>query len=753
MSMEQDALRYHRRPRPGKLSVVPAKPCETARELSLAYTPGVAAPILAVKQRPDDVYNYTSKGNLVAVVTNGTAVLGLGDVGPQAAKPVMEGKAVLFKKFADIDVFDIEVNQTDPKRFVETVAAIAPTFGGINLEDIKAPECFAIEQELAKRLDIPVFHDDQHGTAIIVGAALLNALELTGKDIAQIRVAVCGAGAAAQATMRFFTSLGVRPDNVLVADQGGVLYQGRTAGLNETHAPFLRETSKRTLAEIMDGADVFLGLSAANVVTQDMVRAMAESPIIFALANPDPEIDYHAAKQARSDAVVATGRSDCPNQVNNVLGFPFLFRGALDVRARHINQEMKIAAARAVAALAKEEVPETVRLAYGNGSFTFGPEYILPKPFDPRVLPRVAPAVAQAATATGVARRPLRDEERYRDSLKRRISPARNALHFVYLRARSRRMRIVFPEGDSERILQSVRIITQEGIAEPILLGDPDRIHACAEQHGLSLPSVPILDHPGDEKMDEMVEALLQLRARKGMTQTQARQLLRSRDYQGIMMVRGAQADGLLTGVTQPYTDAVRPILQCFDTREGARALGMYLLVFPEGVKFLSDTTLNIEPSAQELAQIAIQTADSVKRNFGIRPRVALLSFSNFGSCRHGSCRRAAEALEIVRRMRPALEIDGEMQADVALDEDKRAAHFPFCHLKQNANVLVCPNLDTANVAYKLLDKLTSCEAVGPILSGLTAAVDVCQLHASVESIVQMCAITAAKAQSLAKES
>ena len=750
--MEQDALRYHKKPRAGKLEVVSSKPCSTARDLSLTYTPGVAQVSLAIHKCPEDAYRYTTRGNLVAVVTNGTAVLGLGNVGPLAAKPVMEGKAVLFKKFADIDVFDIEVDQTDPKRFVDTIAAIAPTFGGINLEDIKAPECFAIEQELAKRLDIPVFHDDQHGTAIIVGAALLNALEITGKDIAQVRLAVCGAGAAAQATMRFFISLGLRPENILVADQGGVLYQGRTEGLNATHTPFLRETSKRTLAEIIDGADVFLGLSAANVVTEEMIRTMAHKPIIFALANPNPEIDYQRAKQTRPDAVVATGRSDYPNQVNNVLGFPFVFRGALDVRARCINQEMKIAAARAVAALAKEEVPETVRLAYGNASFTFGPEYILPKPFDPRVLPRVAPAVAQAATVTGVARRPLRNEERYRDSLKRRVSPARNALHFVYLRARSRPMRIVFPEGNSERILQAVRIITEEGIAQPILLGQPEYIHTCAEKHGLSLPSVPILDCPRDEEMNEMVQGLLKLRARKGMTQTQAQQLLHSREYQGIMMVRGGQADGLLTGVTQPYTDAIRPILQCFDTRQNARALGMYLLVFPDGVKFLSDTTLNIEPNAEELAQIAIQTADSVKRSFGIRPRVALLSFSNFGACRHSSCRRMVQALEIVRRKRPDLEIDGEMQADVALDEDKRAAHFPFCQLKQNANVLICPNLDTANVAYKLLDNLASCETVGPILSGLTAAVDVCQLHASVESIVQMCAITAAKAQSLVKK-
>ncbi|MEM7589302.1 MAG: NADP-dependent malic enzyme [Myxococcota bacterium] len=750
MTKQQDALRYHRKPRAGKLEVISSKPCSTARDLSLTYTPGVAEVSLAIHKRSEDSYRYTTRGNLVAVASNGTAVLGLGDVGPLAAKPVMEGKAVLFKKFADIDVFDLEIDQKDPKKLVEIIASLQPTFGGINLEDIKAPECFFVEQELTKRLSIPVFHDDQHGTAIIAGAALLNALEIANKEIGNITVAMSGAGAAAQSTMRFFVSLGVKAENIFAANRGGVLYEGRTQGVDASHKIFMRKTPKRTLADIVQKADVFVGLSAAGVLTAEMLKTMAKDPIVFALANPTPEIDYPTAKKARPDAIVATGRSDYPNQVNNVLCFPFIFRGALDVRASCINEEMKIAAARAIAALAKEEVPDTVRLAYSNASFSFGPDYILPKPFDPRVLTRVAPAVAQAAVDTGVAGEPLRDVSTYRDTLKRRVNPARNALQFIYIRARSRSMRIVFPEGDNERVLQAARILVEEGIAQPVLLGDPERIAQVADTMKLTLPPVEIVHHlKQKQQAQKMASELYEARQRKGVTKVQAQHLLRSRDYYAAMMLRRGDVDGLLAGASRSYIDSVRPLLQCVGTREGSRAMAMYMLAFRDGVKFLSDTTLNIDPTAQQLAQIALQTADSVRRNFGIRPRVAMLSFSNFGSSGHASCQKVAEAVQIVKEAQPDLEIDGEMQADVALDEEKRKAHFSFCALKKNANVLVCSNLDSANVAYKLIEKLTSCETVGPILVGMKAAANVCQLHCSVDSIVQLCAITAAKAQSL----
>ncbi|MEM7403453.1 MAG: NADP-dependent malic enzyme [Myxococcota bacterium] len=746
---KQDALRYHQQPRPGKLEVVSTKPCSTARDLSLTYTPGVGEVSLAIHKSPEDAYRYTTRGNLVAVVSNGTAVLGLGDIGPSAAKPVMEGKAVLFKKFADIDVFDLEIDEKDPHKLIDIVAALQPTFGGINLEDIKAPECFLIEQELTKRLSIPVFHDDQHGTAIIAGAALLNALEIANKKIGDITIAMSGAGAAAQATIRFFVSLGVKQENIFVANSGGVLYEGRTKGVDETHKIFMRNTPKRTLADIVQDADVFIGLSVAKALTPHMLSTMAKNPIVFALANPVPEIDYPTAKQTRPDAIVATGRSDYPNQVNNVLGFPFIFRGALDVRARCINEEMKIAAAHAIAALAKEEVPDTVRLAYGNTSFSFGPDYILPKPFDPRVLNRVAPAVAQAAVDTGVAAQPLHNET-YRDSLKRRVNPARNALQLIYIRARSRSTRIVFPEGDNERVLQAARILVEEGIAQPVLLGDPKRIAQVADTMKLTLPNIKIVHHlQQKEHAQQMANELYQMRQRKGVTQAQAQHLLRSRDYYAAMMLRRGEVDGFLAGASRSYVDSIRPILQCVGTRKGCRAMAMYMLAFRDGVKFLSDTTINIDPTAQQLAQIALQTADSVRRNFGLRPRIAMLSFANFGSSRHPSCQKVAEAVRLVKAAQPTLEIDGEMQADVALNEDKRNTHFSFCTLKKDANILVCSSLESANIAYKLIERLTSCETVGPILLGMNAAANVCQLHCSVDAIVQLSAITAAKAQML----
>jgi malate dehydrogenase (oxaloacetate-decarboxylating)(NADP+) len=749
MPERRDALDYHSQNRPGKIEVVPSKPCETALDLSLAYTPGVAQPTLAIKERPDDAYLYTAKGNLVGVVTNGTAVLGLGDIGPLAAKPVMEGKGILFKKFADIDVFDIEINEKDPKRLVEIIASLAPTFGGINLEDIKAPECFYVEQELAKILPIPVFHDDQHGTAIITGAALLNALEIVGKNIKKIKVAVSGAGAAALASIRFYISLGVSPENIVVADKGGVLYEGRTEGIDETHRPYLRATKKRTLADLFEGADVFLGLSAGNIVTQDMVKKMAKNPIIFALANPVPEISYPDAVEARPDAIVATGRSDFPNQVNNVLGFPFIFRGALDTRSRCINEEMKLAASHAIASLAKQEIPDSVKLAYGNIHFSFGREYIIPKPFDPRVLGWVAPAVAEAATKSGAARRPMTNIKAYRDELEKRLNPARGALNLVYEKARSKKMRVVFSEGDNKRVLQAARTVLEEGIAEPILLGNVDFIHRQMESLKLNLPNVQILDPIVAPDAIELAKLFFEMRQRRGVTMVEARHLLRSRTYYAAMMVREGIADGMVAGVTRPYPNAVRPILECIGSPERTRAMAMYMMAFKEDVKFLCDTTLNIDPSAEELAQIAMNTADRVHGDFGIIPRIAMLSFSNFGSTDHPSARKVAKATEIVKMLRPDLEIDGEMQADVALDEDKRREHFPFSTLQSTANILIFSNLESANIAYKLLGNLAQCEAVGPILIGLKAAANVCQLHSSVKDIVHMCAITAAHAQDL----
>jgi len=749
MATRQDALDYHSHDRPGKIEVVPSKPCDTAIDLSLAYTPGVAEPSLAIKENPDDAYLYTAKGNLVAVISNGTAVLGLGDIGPLAAKPVMEGKGILFKKFADIDVFDIEIDQKDPIKLIETIRAIAPTFGGINLEDIKAPECFLVERELTKLLPIPVFHDDQHGTAIITGAALLNALEIVEKDIKNIRVAVSGAGAAAQASVRFYIKLGVNPENILMADRTGVLYEGRTAGTNDTYTDFMRKTDKRTLADALDGADVFLGLSAGNVVNNEMVKKMAPKPIIFALANPVPEISYTNAKEARPDAIVATGRSDFPNQVNNVLGFPFIFRGALDTRARCINEEMKIAAARAIAQLAKEEVPDSVKKAYGNLHFTFGPDYIIPKPFDPRVLTFVAPAVAEAATRTNVARLPMKDFAKYKDDLERRQNPAREALNLIYSRAREKPMRIVFTEGDNPRVLQAASTVLRERIAIPILLGNKTAVTKQIKELKLDLGDTEIIDPIVAPDAAEFSQIFAQIRERKGITLNEATHLMRSRGYYGSLMVRQGKADGLISGVTRPYPNAVTPVLHCIGAKTAKRAMAMTMVASQHDIKFLSDTTLNIEPDVHTLAQIAISTADRVQSDFGITPRIAMLSFSNFGSVAHESAIRAAQATRMVKAIRPDLEIDGEMQADIALNDDKRREHFPFSTLKKKANVLIFSNLESANIAYKLLAELGQTESIGPILIGLNLAANVCQLHSSVKDIVHMTAITAAHAKDL----
>ncbi len=752
MARHGDALIYHSKKRPGKIEVVPSKPCSTALDLGLAYTPGVAEPCMAIHEDPNAANKYTAKSNLVAVISNGTAVLGLGDIGPLAAKPVMEGKGILFKKFADIDVFDIEVDEKDPDAFIETVQRIAPTFGGINLEDIKAPECFYIEQELKKRLPIPVFHDDQHGTAIITGAALLNALELVKKDISTIKVAVSGCGAAAQSCIRFYFALGVKPENVWVADKFGVLYEGREEGVDDTLVPFLRKTDKRTLSDIMENADVFLGLSVGKIVTPEMLKAMAPNPVVFALANPTPEISYMEATYARPDAIVATGRSDFPNQVNNVLGFPFIFRGALDTQAHAINEEMKIAAAQAIANLAKEEVPDSVVKAYAQTQFKFGPDYIIPKPFDPRVLLWVTPAVAEAATRTGVARKPLEDIQAYREELEERFDHARGALHVAYNRSKKSDVKLVFPEGDNDLILQAARIVQQEGIAEPILLGNEERIRAVMAEFNVDIPDATILDPVKQENHKAFIYAYFAMRQRKGVTLAESERAFRSRGYYGSMMVRYGLADGIITGATRAYPNAIKPILECIDTKDGARAMGMYMLAFQNDVKFLCDTTLNIDPSAEQLSQIAIQTADRVAQDFGIVPRVAMLSFSNFGSVDHPSPRKVALATQMIKQRRPDIEVDGEMQGDVALDAEKRLTHFPFTSLRQNANVLIFADLQSANIAYKLLHKLADAEAVGPILLGFKQAVNVCQMNASVNEVVHMCAITAAQAHKLKDE-
>lgn len=749
MSNDQSALKYHEMKRPGKIEVISTKPCSTAYELSLAYTPGVAAPTLAIKNDPDCAYNYTAKGNLVGVITNGTAVLGLGNIGPLAAKPVMEGKGVLFKKFADIDVFDIELDEQDPEKLIAIIKAMAPTFGGINLEDIKAPECFVIERELSKCLPIPVFHDDQHGTAIIAGAALLNALEIVQKNIGSVTIAFSGAGAAALACARYFVSLGADINNIFMADIAGVLYEGREKNIAECHQDFLRKTDKRTLADILDGADVFVGLSAGNVVTKDMLKKMKANPVIFALANPTPEISYPDAKEARPDAVVATGRSDFPNQVNNVLGFPFIFRGALDTRATTINEEMKIAASTAIANLAKERIPESVRYAYGRNDFSFGPEYILPKPFDPRVLLAVAPAVAQAASDSGVAKYPITDIQAYKDSLARRLNPARGALNLVYEEARKTRARIVFPEGDDPRVLQAADTLMKENICIPVLLGNEALIHEEMRRLRLNLQNVKIIDPMTAADRAEKANQYFAFRNRKGITVEEAKHRFRSRAYYAAMMLKNGEVEGMVSGITRSYPSAVRPIFECIGISPGMRAMAMYMIAFKDDIKFLADTALNIEPSPEEIAMIAIQTADRVARDFAITPHIAVLSFSNFGSVEHSSPLRAKKAVEIVKKLRPDLNIDGEMQADVALDENKRTDHFPFSTLKNNANILIFASLEAANISYKLLEQLAPCEAIGPILLGVNGAANVCQLYASPNNIVHMAAITAFSAKHL----
>ncbi len=747
----EDALEYHSSAPAGKLAVIPTKPCRTQRDLSLAYTPGVAVPCLEIERDPSLAYKYTAKGNLVGVVSNGTAVLGLGNIGALAGKPVMEGKAVLFKRFADIDVFDIELDTTNADEVIRTCQILEPTFGGINLEDIKAPECFYIEETLRKTMKIPVFHDDQHGTAIISAAGLLNALEIGGKKIEDIKVVFNGAGAAAISCAAHYVRLGVRLENIVMCDTKGVIYEGRTEHMNAYKARYASKTAARTLEEALVGADVFFGLSSGGCVTQDMVRGMAPSPVIFALANPDPEISYEDAIAARPDAIVATGRSDYPNQVNNVLGFPFIFRGALDVRATTINDQMMLAATRALAALAKEDVPDSVLRAYSTDRIEFGREYIIPKPFDPRVLIWEASAVAQAAMESGVAQQPV-DLKQYREALEKRQGRANELMRSMINKARKQPKRIVFTEGEEGKILRACQILLDEKIAEPILLGSEEKIRARIEELRLNLNGAQIVDPTRFARIGEYTEEFYSLRQRKGITRTEAEQTILNPTTFGSMMVRLNDADALIGGLTTHYPDTIRPALQVIDVRpEMNRVAGVYLLITVKGdIYFLADATVNIEPTAEDLAEIAIMAAEKARR-FNVEPRVAMLSFSNFGSTRHPLGDKVRRAVELVRQRAPGLMIDGEMQADTAVVPSIIEETYPFSTLKGGANVLVFPNLESGNIAYKLLQRIGDCELIGPLLTGLSRPVHVLQRGSEVNDIVHVAAVAVVDAQEVGK--
>ncbi len=746
MIRKEDALRYHSEGRKGKIEVVATKPCVTQRDLGLAYTPGVADPCLEIHDDISKVYEYTAKGNLVAVVSNGTAVLGLGDIGPEAGKPVMEGKGVLFKRFADIDVFDIEVNTKDPDEIVKFVKLLEPTVGGVNLEDIKAPECFYIEEKLIEMMDIPVFHDDQHGTAIISGAALVNALEVQGKKIEDIKVVFSGAGAAGIACATLYVSLGVKKENLYLIDSKGLVYKGRKEGMNPYKERLANGTEPATLADVMKGADVFAGVSVGGLVTKEMVASMADKPIIFAMANPTPEISYEEAASVRADVIMATGRSDTPNQVNNVLGFPFIFRGALDVHARTINQEMKIAAVNALASLAKEDVPDSVLKAYGGDPIHFGKEYIIPKPFDPRVLTREAVAVAKAAVETGVARKPITDWDAYRNELEGRLGKSNTIMRGIINKAKLAKKRLVLPEGNSLQILRAAQILLDEGIAEVVLLGDKETINKTAEENSLHIDKAEIVDPVEFSDMNTYVDELHRLRNRKGITRRAAKQLLQTnKNYMGAMMVKKGFADAMLAGESHYYPEVIRPALQVLPSEDEKRVVaGLYAVILKSEMLFFADTTVNVNPSAETIAQTAILTAEEVSRTFDVEPRIAMLSFSNFGSSINDSSRKMAKATRIVKELRPDLNIDGEMQVDLALDVERRTKNFGFSSLKGRANVFIFPNLDAGNIAYKLMGQIGGAETIGPILVGMGKSVHVLQRRADVDTIVRMGAIAVA---------
>jgi malate dehydrogenase (oxaloacetate-decarboxylating)(NADP+) len=747
MITKQQALDYHSCGKRGKIEIHPTKPCSTQLDLSLAYTPGVAEPCMEIYRNPDDVYKYTAKGNLVAVVSNGTAVLGLGNIGAAAGKPVMEGKGVLFKRFADIDVFDIELNTENPDEIIKACQLLEPTFGGINLEDIKGPECFYIEETLKATMNIPVFHDDQHGTAIISAAALLNALELAKKDIAKVRVVFAGAGAAGIACARLYLSLGVKPENVVMTDSKGVMYEGRGETFNKYKQQFVRKTDLRTISDALKDADVFLGVAVKGLVTQDMVKTMAKDPIIFAMANPDPEITYPEVMAVRKDAIMATGRSDFPNQVNNVLGFPFIFRGALDVQATAINEDMKLAAVHALATLAKEDVPENVAKAYNVDHFRFGREYIIPKPFDSRVLSWEASAVAKAAMDTGVARHPV-DIEVYKRELEGRIGQGRAFMNVINDKARQEPKRVVFPEGESKRIQRAAHIIWQEGLAKPVLLGNPEDIKAVAKKHDVDLSGLEIIDPATSPKMDQYIDAYYQKRCRKGVTREKATLRMKTmRNYFGTMMLDQGDCDVVLSGVTADYPATIRPALEIIPLNPGvSRVSGLFAMIKESKLYLFSDTTVNINPSAEELAEIAIGAAH-VARGFNMEPRVAMLSFSNFGSAPTPESNKVARAAAIVKEKAPELQVDGEMQLDTALLPEYSKRHFPCTKLKDEANVLIFPDLNSGNIAYKLAQRLGELTAIGPILVGLSKPVHVLHRTLGVNEIVDMAAIAVVDAQ------
>lgn len=748
---KQEALDYHSQGRPGKIEVVPTKPYSTQRDLSLAYSPGVAEPCLRIADNPEDAYKYTAKGNLVAVISNGTAVLGLGDIGAQASKPVMEGKGLLFKIFADIDVFDIELDVKDVDEFVRIVKALEPTFGGVNLEDIKAPECFEIERRLKEEMSIPVMHDDQHGTAIISGAALLNALEIQNKKIDDVRFIVNGAGAAAVSCTKIYIALGAKPENIVMCDRSGIIRSDRVK-LDQVKAQFATSRDIHTLEEGVKDADVFIGLSVANVMTVDMLLSMAANPIVFAMANPDPEIDYTLAINTRPDIIMATGRSDFPNQVNNVLGFPYIFRGALDSRATQINEAMKLAAVKAIAELAKLPVPESVNLAYNKNDIVFGREYIIPKPIDNRLITTVAPAVAKAAMESGVARKKILDWEAYKDELQKRLGLDDKLMRSIINKAKSSAKRVVFAEADNYKILKAAQIVRDDNIAIPILLGNETKIKEIAAANSIDISNMQIVDHLQCKgKMELYGEILYKKRQRKGMTLVEAQKQMRDRNYFGSMMIELGEGDALISGLTKNYKSTILPALQIIGTEKGTpKVAGMYLMLTNKGPVFFADTTVNINPSTQDLVDLTILVERSV-RNLNIKPRIALISYSNFGSNEGESPNKIRDAVTILHKKYPAMVVDGEVQGNFAMNAELLKNNYPFSNLVgEPANTLIFPNLEAGNAAYKILQEIGDSEAVGPILLGLNKSVHILQLDSSVREIVNMVTIAVVDAQSKA---
>ena len=752
-NFDQQSLKYHSQGKPGKVDVRSSKPCLTEYDLSLAYSPGVAAPCKEIVKSPQNAYKYTSKGNLVAVITNGSAVLGLGNIGPLAGKPVMEGKGVLFKQFADIDVFDLEIEAESTEAFISTVKSLAPTFGGINLEDIKAPECFVIEEALREQMNIPVFHDDQHGTAIISAAALLNACDITKKDLTKVKIVFNGAGAASIACAKLFKTLGVAPDNIIMCDSKGVIHSERKENINKYKKEFAIKTKHRTLEDAMKGSDVFCGLSVSGVLTKSMIESMAKNPIVFAMANPDPEIQPDVAKQIRDDIIIATGRSDFPNQVNNVLGFPSIFRGALDVQATKINEEMKLAAVQALAELARQDVPDVVSAAYDNKVFHYGPEYIIPKPFDPRVLTHVAPAVAKAAMKSNVAQKPIQNFNAYKEHLESKQSIRQgfvrsniNRVKYTCRRANKKLPRLIFPEGNSEKILKALNSIHNEKIIEPILLGYENEIHLTINRLELeNLNDVTTYRPSIHPQYRKYVEAFHKMRHRKGVMYAEAERLMHNPYHFASMSVHLGDADGLISGATQNYADCVRPILEIIGTSENSVASGLIIILFKDKMFFLADTTVNINPTAQQLATSAIH-ASRVAKFFGVEPKVAMLSYSNFVS-KQENPKKMKEASLLVKELEPKLIVDGEMQADTAVNPDIMKRIFPFCHIQKGANVLIFPNLDSGNIAYKLLQQLSDGEVLGPFLMGLKKPANILQRTCTVEDVINTIVLTAVETQ------